>query len=675
MGKARVRLLNLLFILVAILIAVYAWIASLEQGSWLAGITALLLTLWSMRPQPASETENNVGQLEAAAEYLVNKAREYWRSEATLRGLAGSPALRLRWSPGNERLSDRTMVDRGQPGQARYPAEVVTTYRTFENGRLVILGDQGGGKTGWATLLVLGLLEEHEQGSPIPVLIPLVSSSDSWDPSSEHLYEWLARRLVNDFPGLTNAGAYGTDAARRLATSGQILPVLDGLDELPANRRRAAVKSLNQQIPATAPLVLTCRTKVYRNIAKNDVVQAAAVIQLQPLKIDDIIEFLTPRHTTNKWNAVFDKLRTHRRGALARTLSNPLMISLARLIYGDDTANPSKLTDDAIFTNQMAIEGHLLDNFIPAVFRANNTPSAVPRKRRYQNPDQAKKWLYFFASRMHYYRLDKLEWWQIHRFTRTGSLASPASLIHGVFMATLFGGISLWLTFENPKYSTGEAWNYSYYAALLGFFFGGPMFMLAVHFGGIFHRPPQHFGGLRGLSQRLEAVHGKSMIIAYMSAAAVGFGLAPRAGVGMGLVAANLFLLMYLLSRLLGIPASTAEASTPRNLLRGDRMLTLVRALIAALFFGGFGFLLGGNSVALGIGLALLSIDFVILYDPFSGLAWPPFAIARAWYALLGKSPWRLFRFLEEAHRLGVLRQVGGSYEFRHSRLLDHISH
>ena len=39
--------------------------------------------------------------------------------------------------------------------------------------------------------------------------------------------------------------------------------------------------------------------------------------------------------------------------------------------------------------------------------------------------------------------------------------------------------------------------------------------------------------------------------------------------------------------------------------------------------------------------------------------AWPSYVLARGWLALRHRLPWRLMRFLADAHRRGVLRQAG----------------
>jgi hypothetical protein len=50
------------------------------------------------------------------------------------------------------------------------------------------------------------------------------------------------------------------------------------------------------------------------------------------------------------------------------------------------------------------------------------------------------------------------------------------------------------------------------------------------------------------------------------------------------------------------------------------------------------------------------------------------FTLARGYLAIRGRLPWRLLEFLQDAQRRGVLRQVGGVYQFRHARLQDRLA-
>ncbi len=54
---------------------------------------------------------------------------------------------------------------------------------------------------------------------------------------------------------------------------------------------------------------------------------------------------------------------------------------------------------------------------------------------------------------------------------------------------------------------------------------------------------------------------------------------------------------------------------------------------------------------------------------------WGPFTVARCWLALRGRLPWRLMRFLADAHQhRGVLRAAGAVYQFRHVELQRHLA-
>ncbi len=53
---------------------------------------------------------------------------------------------------------------------------------------------------------------------------------------------------------------------------------------------------------------------------------------------------------------------------------------------------------------------------------------------------------------------------------------------------------------------------------------------------------------------------------------------------------------------------------------------------------------------------------------------WLSYTLARSWLAVTGQLPWSLMGFLEDAHQLGVLRQVGTVYQFRHIDLQRHLA-
>ncbi|RBQ17148.1 hypothetical protein DP939_27110 [Spongiactinospora rosea] len=141
------------------------------------------------------------------------------------------------------------------------------------------------------------------------------------------------------------------------------------------------------------------------------------------------------------------------------------------------------------------------------------------------------------------------------------------------------------------------------------------------------------------------------------------------------------------------------EVSTPQSSHRADRHLTFLRVIMTATLFG----LTIGAAVAVPMSLVLSMFSDV---DYVSGSAIGPaigfgfgfgFAIGfgfgwlfglvagkhHAWLALtftvvplalVGKLPWRFMSFLDDAHRLGLLRAVGPVYQFRHAALHDHLA-
>ncbi|WP_220448264.1 hypothetical protein, partial [Nonomuraea diastatica] len=120
------------------------------------------------------------------------------------------------------------------------------------------------------------------------------------------------------------------------------------------------------------------------------------------------------------------------------------------------------------------------------------------------------------------------------------------------------------------------------------------------------------------------------------------------------------------------------STSTPRSSWRADRTLTLLRMIVPGIAVGltvvlTFGFieLDGVPKYGLVIGLAVgLTAGFVM----GNHHVWLVCTIAVARLALQRRLPWRVMDFLDDAHRLGLLRAVGPVYQFRHAALHDHLA-
>lgn len=124
-------------------------------------------------------------------------------------------------------------------------------------------------------------------------------------------------------------------------------------------------------------------------------------------------------------------------------------------------------------------------------------------------------------------------------------------------------------------------------------------------------------------------------------------------------------------------PTLTSIGS-PRSIWQNDRTLTLVRwptfALVPVLVFGLLAGLTSGLVTGLVTGVMAGLVSGVMSIWAGRHHAWLVCIIAVIPLAFAGLLPWRIMNFLEDAHRLGLLRAVGPVYQFRHAALHDHLA-
>ena len=106
-------------------------------------------------------------------------------------------------------------------------ASIVDVY-DHAGGELLILGEPGAGKTTMLLDLTRTLLERarHNEAQPIPVVFPL----SSWATRGQPLIQWLATELHARYQ-------VPLPLATAWVETDQVLPLLDGLDEVTASLR------------------------------------------------------------------------------------------------------------------------------------------------------------------------------------------------------------------------------------------------------------------------------------------------------------------------------------------------------------------------------------------------------------------------------------------------------
>ncbi|MFI6158148.1 helix-turn-helix domain-containing protein [Kitasatospora sp. NPDC051170] len=680
-------------------------------------------------------------ELTDAANRLARELRHRWQNEEDHRRIHDPFPLPVRWRAAPAGLGDRPEnVQRLGPGAA--PAEldlggdiagIAALYRSVPSGRLAIVGRAGSGKSVLAVRLVLDLLAADPLATGAEQ-IPVVLRLSSWDPADLALSDWMESQLLADHPDLARrAPGESCTLAAALIRSDALLPVLDGFDEIGEGLRARALEALNE---TQRPLVLTSRRGELAEAveAVHAPLLGAAVVELADLTPEDLRHYLprtsrtshagTPG-TPDGWETLLPELHrpeTEAGRRLARVLSTPLMVTLARTLYSDspDRPAPAELLDETRFPTAQALEDHLLAGFVPALYRRRSpaarwdAPTAhrwlaalarhLGRPDRPDRPDRSDR-----PDRQH----GELAWWRLPdllpRSTRTLAVGLAAFLFVTVPACTL--GLLFDLTATEVVVQgllVGLAAGFAFAAAYA--------VTLAVNHGESWKptyarlRWPRGGGAARARSPRAVAVHLGGL---FLGSFLLGAGCAVASSTQwylfddvplanprirdtalanmtlFGLTFATATTAVFGLLAALEAPMDTASAATPGSLLAANRSTVSRQAVLlfplfglavsaggagwVALLQGTFGPYDWGLQRAVTIG-AIGSVSAVPAYV-LGFTAWGQWVLlVRIWLPLTGRLPWDTIAFLDDAYRRGALRQAGAVYQFRHLRLQHHLS-
>lgn len=128
-------------------------------------------------------------------------------------------------------------------------------------------------------------------------------------------------------------------------------------------------------------------------------------------------------------------------------------------------------------------------------------------------------------------------------------------------------------------------------------------------------------------------------------------------------------------------PVSNDRPSTPASTLRSDFQLSGLRLLMFGIPLGLLcGLLLGLDSgsaagVAGGIAFGFTGGTAFAFLPAEKNAAGVTYAIAAIFLIFARRLPPQLMCFLDDAYRLGLLRQAGAAYQFRHSDLQDRLAY
>lgn len=352
------------------------------------------------------------------------------------------------------------------------------------------------------------------------------------------------------------------------------------------------------------------------------------------------------------------------------------MISLARGVYADPERQPDELRDERWFPHRWALEDFLLDAFVSARYRDRPRPPEPDRKAppavRY-SIEQSRRWLAFLARQLHQSGTQDLAWWNLKHAVSRGGMGLFAGLLMAAGMSTsmsaflmvvhayVFAGKPLVgaLALLVPTVFQGFLWGIVG-VVVTGYRVGKP-------------KPPSQLtikfnmcGKDFGLVLLRMLVRGCAFPLLLMCSSylVIGFLFVPRGTI-------NLVRRVWSwLSMGLKAPIPLLDVRSPMSALHSDRSLATTLAItlgfamlsLTTVFSGLLG-VLYGLTLAVPIGIAIAV-----------NTAWGMFVLVRWLLVLRGRLPLRVMRFLEDAHRRGILRKVGAVYQFRHARLQEYLA-
>src|SRR6266566_810123 len=315
---------------------------------------------------------------DANRQRLLAKVRAFWITGVLEHSLHGAALIALGLHEQAEAIANPwhlVLASSTEQTHELPPRTPIAQVYADALGELLILGEPGSGKTTLLLELARTLLDRASQDGSHPM--PVVFNLSSWAGKRQPLSEWIIEELNTKY-----------QVPRKLATtwveSEQILPLLDGLDEVASTYRMACAEAINvyRLQHGLIPTVVCSRSAQYWAQPMHLLVRKAVVVQ--PLTQHQIDGYLAS--AGGQLDSVRIALRTY--PALRELATTPLMLSVLTLTYHGTSAE-----DLLVASSPQAQRRLVFERYVECTLVRRPTTSSY-------SPQQTIHWLAWLARQM-----------------------------------------------------------------------------------------------------------------------------------------------------------------------------------------------------------------------------------------------------------------------------------
>jgi len=281
-----------------------------------------------------------------------------------------------------EAVQERIVVHQPAQSSQNIPVgtRISTVFDDLSQG-LLILGAPGAGKTTLLLELARDLLDRAAQDPVFPM--PVIFSLSTWAEKREAFNHWMVGELNKRY-----------DVPRRLAQEWvdreQIVPLLDGLDEVAVECRGECIEAINEfrAERGFTPIAVCSRTEDYEALAER--LRLPGAVAIQPLSRQQVDGyFMQAGEPLAGIRAALQKDDT-----LWQLLENPLMLSVASIAYQGLSAE-QVLLEDSIEERRKQLLSTYVDVMFERPGRAKPSTQSLSYTRK-----QTMEWLAWLAAGM-----------------------------------------------------------------------------------------------------------------------------------------------------------------------------------------------------------------------------------------------------------------------------------